>query len=146
MNYQPNGTLAGQLVTVIREAVGQKATPKATLIVSTPPQWQRDAPQRIPVEFFGRDSERVPATLGEGADVEVDYVLRGSEYKGKYYAKLSGVTVRVRGAMGQTPATVPVPVPAASPASQPAAQQAPCAPPAEHFATPADDPQDALPF
>ena len=79
-------------------------------------------PKKIPFEGFGEDRIK-QFNIVQGEELTIHFDVDGSEWNGKWFAKIRCYNV-TRGT-GQQPAPSPAPASTAAPSPQPAPQQAP---------------------
>ncbi len=114
-------------------------------------EWQRqeivislpgEFPRYVSVEFWNERATRA-AALNEGDQIAIDYRVESREYQGRWYTRVTGLSINQAGASQPAPMQnngQAYPVYANSPAAAPVA--APSAPSIENNAAGADD----LPF
>lgn len=87
-NYQ----LTGRVIHVGEtEEIGAKKFKKRAIVIETDgdSKW----PQQVPVEFVGDNVGKLDGYMRD-VEVEIDFDIRGREWKGKYYVNLQGWKIR----------------------------------------------------
>ncbi|MDH5410002.1 MAG: DUF3127 domain-containing protein [Alphaproteobacteria bacterium] len=100
-NYQIQGRVIHVGET---EEIGEKKFRKRVVVVETGAD--TDWPQQVPVEFVQANVDRLDAVT-VGSMIEIEFDIRGREWKGKYYVNLAGWKVRLLAVEQRAPAAEP---------------------------------------